>query len=134
MRIVAHARRLVEQSGSIALSSIPLEQTSLAYQLGQNHKKECIDWNQLPFAIRTSSTLGLPVPHFSLRVREMQIELVRKLGSHTLFVARTIEDERWNDGLQFFVVHGIYQALRARMHRLQVDPANRCAEPGVSIH
>ena len=109
--------RLVECSGSIALSGIPLEHAPLAYQLGKNHKKECIDCNQLPFATKTSSNLGLPVPQFSLRVREMRIEAARKLGSHTLFVARTFHDERWNNGLQFFVVHGMYQARRERMYQ-----------------
>jgi hypothetical protein len=103
--------------GSIALSSIPIEQTPLAYQLGKNHRKECIDWTELPFATKTSSKLGLPVPQFSVRVREMQIEAVRKLGSHTLCIERTIHDERWNNGLQFFVVHGMYQAWRERMYQ-----------------
>ncbi len=118
------ACHLVERSGSIALSSIPLEQSAVAYRLGKNHRKESIEWHQLPFATKTSSKFGLPVPEFSLRVREMQIEQVRQLGSHTLFVARTIQDELWNTGSQFFVVHGIYQARRERMHRRWSTVAN----------
>lgn len=108
------ATALVERAGLIALSSVPIEQTAVAYDLGKNHKKQCVDFDQLPFATRTSTALGLPVPQFSLSVREMKIAMVRKVGSHTLFVARTLHEERWADGLQFFVVHGIYQAWRQR--------------------
>lgn len=103
---------LMERSRRIALSSVPVEQTSVAYELGENHKKRCVDWAHLSFATTPSATFGLPVPRFSLRVREMQIEAVRVLGSHKLFLARTIEDQRWADGLQLFFVHGIYQARR----------------------
>lgn len=106
--------RLVERAGLLALSSVPIEQTSVAYELGKNHKRNCVDWNELPFKTRTSTTLGLPVPEFALSVREMKIEIARRLGSHTLFVARTLHEERWADGLQFFVVHGIYQAWRQK--------------------
>jgi flavin reductase (DIM6/NTAB) family NADH-FMN oxidoreductase RutF len=114
------AASLVERSGRIALSSVPLEQTSVAFQLGKNHRKTSIDLSQLPFMTRPSPGTGLPVPKFSLRVRELQVESVQKIGSHTLFVARIVGDERWEDGLQLFVVHGIYQAWRqARTTNLQ---------------
>jgi flavin reductase (DIM6/NTAB) family NADH-FMN oxidoreductase RutF len=108
---------LVERAGRVALSSVPVEQASLAYQLGGNHRKPRIDWNQLPFPSRMSTAIGIPVPAFALRVREMQVEATRKVGSHTLFAARTIGDERWADGTQFFVVHGMYQAWRQKMNR-----------------
>jgi hypothetical protein len=52
-------------------------------------------------------TLGLPLPKFSLCVKEMQIEVVRQIGSHTLFVARTVQDDQWAEGLQFLTVHGM---------------------------
>ncbi len=113
------AAPLVERTGRVALSSVPVEQASLAYRLGGNHKKPCIDWNQLPFASKISTSFGFPVPGFALRVREMQVEATRKIGSHTLFVARTIRDESWTDGTQVFVVHGIYQAWRQKMNRAQ---------------
>jgi hypothetical protein len=44
----------------------------------------------------------------------MEIEAVRRLGSHTVFVARVVHEERCSDGLQFFMIHGIYQAWRLR--------------------
>lgn len=108
------ASTLVERSGFAALSSVPMEQTSLAFSFGKNHRRESIDWNQLPFPTRRSTRLGLPVPGFSLRVREMQIACARKVGSHTLFIAQCIHDEHWVDGLEFFMVHGLYQAYRVK--------------------
>src|SRR5207245_8972809 len=35
---------LLERSRHVALSSVPVEQSSLAVELGQNHKKLGIDW------------------------------------------------------------------------------------------
>jgi flavin reductase (DIM6/NTAB) family NADH-FMN oxidoreductase RutF len=111
---------LMERSRRIALSSVPVEQTSVAYALGQNHKTPCADLDHLPFPTTFSPTFGLPIPRFSLRVREMQIEAVRTLGSHTLFLARTVEDQRWAEGLQLFFVHGFYQAWRqARLQKVR---------------
>ena len=103
---------LMERSRRIVLSSVPAEQLSVAYELGKNHNKPCVDWASVPFPTTPSAAFGLPVPRFSLRVREMEIEAVRNLGSHKLFLARTVEDQRWAEGLQLFFVHGIYQARR----------------------
>jgi flavin reductase (DIM6/NTAB) family NADH-FMN oxidoreductase RutF len=104
----------VERAREIALSSIPLEQSSLATELGKHHRLAHIDWAELPFPTTMSATLRVPVPEFALRVREMRIESTRKIGSHTLFVARILYDERRREGLEFFVIHGIYQARRQR--------------------
>jgi hypothetical protein len=82
--------------------------------------KEFVDWNQLPFATRPSTMLGLPIPQFALRVRELEIQAVSKLGSHTLFFARLIRDERRAEDLQFCMIHGIYQAWRLRMRSAQI--------------
>ena len=106
------AAPLVKRAGRVALSSIPLEHAGLVRQLGKNHRLESADLDRLPFATRPSTVLGLPVPQFALHVREMQIEAVRELGSHTLFFARVIHDERLSDDLQFCMIHGIYQAWR----------------------
>jgi flavin reductase (DIM6/NTAB) family NADH-FMN oxidoreductase RutF len=105
---------LMERSRRIALSSVALEQTSVAYELGKNHKKPGVAWEQLPFATTTSAAFGLPVPQFSLRVQEMQIAEVRPMGSHKLFICNTIEDQCYRDGLQLFIVHGFYRAWRQR--------------------
>jgi flavin reductase (DIM6/NTAB) family NADH-FMN oxidoreductase RutF len=118
---------LIERSRRVALSSVPVEQTAVAYELGKNHKRPCVDWTRVPFVTTPSATFRLPVPSFSLRVREMRIEAVRKVGSHTLFLAETIEDQHWADGLQLFFVHGIYQARDSKprvVHSEALDPAN----------
>jgi flavin reductase (DIM6/NTAB) family NADH-FMN oxidoreductase RutF len=106
------AAPLVERAGRAALSSIPFGQASVARQLGKNHFRESANWSEIPFQTLRSTALGIPVPAFASRVREMEIEAIRKLGSHTLFVARIIRDERWSDSPQFFMIHGLYQAWR----------------------
>lgn len=110
------ATSLVERVGRIALSNVPLEQSSLAFGLAKNHRKDCVEWSEFPFATKRSSALGFPVPGFSLGVRELEIEAVQKMGSHTLFLARTIRTEHWADEPEFFMVHGIYQGWRQRHH------------------
>jgi flavin reductase (DIM6/NTAB) family NADH-FMN oxidoreductase RutF len=108
------ASPLVQRAGRVALSDLPFEQSDRARELRGNHKRESILWKDLPFPTRGSAAFGIPVPDFALRVREMEIESVRRLGSHTVFVTRIVEEERCSDGLQFFMIHGIYQAWRLR--------------------
>jgi hypothetical protein len=103
---------LVENSCRIALSDIPIEHTQLAYELGKNHNKGSVDWSQIAFATTASPSFRLPVPQFSVRVREMQIERVRDMGSHKLFLARTLREQRRSNGLQLHFIHGFYQSWR----------------------
>jgi flavin reductase (DIM6/NTAB) family NADH-FMN oxidoreductase RutF len=103
---------LVERAGEIAVSSVPIEQSPLAIRFGKHHRTEGIDLSHLPFLTKTSTALGIPVPEFALRVREMKIESARTLGSHMMFVARTVQDEHWKNGLEFFIEHGIYRLWR----------------------
>jgi flavin reductase (DIM6/NTAB) family NADH-FMN oxidoreductase RutF len=113
---------LIERTRLIALSSVPVTQTSVAFDLSKHHKMSSIDWATLPFGTRASPRFGLPVPQFALRVREMEIETVRRLGSHTLLVATVVEDQPWDDGLQLFQIHGFYQAWR-QQQRAEHSPA-----------
>jgi flavin reductase (DIM6/NTAB) family NADH-FMN oxidoreductase RutF len=108
------ASPLVQRIGRLALSDLPFDQSDRARELRGNHKKESIRWRDLQFPTRTSAAFGIPVPDFALRVREMEIEAVRRLGSHTVFVARIVHEERCSEGPQFFMIHGIYQAWRLR--------------------
>jgi flavin reductase (DIM6/NTAB) family NADH-FMN oxidoreductase RutF len=117
------AAPLVAAAGTVALSSIPMEHSEIARQLGKNHKQETISWNQLPFPTRPSTAFSIPVPCFASRVIEMQIESTRNLGSHTFFVARIVRDERRSDGPQFFMIHGIYQSWRLANHQDSHTPA-----------
>jgi flavin reductase (DIM6/NTAB) family NADH-FMN oxidoreductase RutF len=111
------AARLVEHSRQVALSDVPLAQTSLAYRLGANHRKSSIDWDQLSFETKLSSQFKLRIPAFTQRVRELQIEAIRNLGSHTFFVARIVHEERTADTVGLCIVHGFYQAWRLKGHR-----------------
>jgi len=117
-KVAAH---LVERARRVALSSIPLSQTSLAYQLGANHRKQSIEWNELPFATRKSAKLHIPVPTFAQRVREMEVETVRKIGSHIFFVARIVSDEHLATGAGLCIVHGFYQAWRLKGRRADLE-------------
>lgn len=108
------AAHLVERTGRIAVSNLPISQASLAYQLAVNHTKESIVWDQLPFATKMSPTFNIPVPVFAQRVREMEITKVYSIGSHTFFVAQVIRDEFFSKELELCVVHGFYQAWRLK--------------------
>jgi flavin reductase (DIM6/NTAB) family NADH-FMN oxidoreductase RutF len=118
------AAPLVADAGTVALSSIPMEHSEVARRLGTNHKRETISWNQLPFPTQPSAAFNLPVPCFASRVIEMRIEATCNLGSHTFFVARVIRDNRYSDGAQFFMVHGIYQSWRLANHHQRFAPAS----------
>jgi hypothetical protein len=111
LRLAAH---FVERAGRLAISGIPLSWCSVPFQLAGNHKKESIDWKELPFETKPSPLFRIPVPAFATRVREMQIEQVHQLGSHRFFIARTVSDETYAEGLQACVVHGFYQFWRLK--------------------
>jgi flavin reductase (DIM6/NTAB) family NADH-FMN oxidoreductase RutF len=116
-RLAAH---FVERTGRIALSSVPFSHAHLPFQLAINHTKQSIDWDALPFATKKSRNFSIPVPDFALRVREMEVQMVRKIGSHTLFIARVISDERYSEGLELCVVHGFYQYWRLREYKAEL--------------
>jgi hypothetical protein len=113
----------VERAGRVALSDVPLTQTSLAYRLGVNHGKISIKWSDLPFATNASAKFNIRVPAFSQRVREMEVETVRDLGSHTFFIARIIHDETPAATMGLHIVHGFYQAWRLRGHTEELNAA-----------
>jgi flavin reductase (DIM6/NTAB) family NADH-FMN oxidoreductase RutF len=113
------AAPLVERARRVVLSSVPVEQSSMISKLGSNHRKSRIDWSQLPFEIVRLKTIDASVAAFALTAREMRVEIVRGLGSHTLFIARTIAEERLATGPQLFNVHGIYDARRENLRAVQ---------------
>jgi flavin reductase (DIM6/NTAB) family NADH-FMN oxidoreductase RutF len=106
--------QFLQSARRFALSVTPFEQAPIAFAMAVNHNTFWIEFDELPFPTRPSAKLGLPVPTFSSRVREMEIESVHRVGSHALFVARTISDERLTYGPEFSVVHGFYQSWRLR--------------------
>src|SRR5262249_16532375 len=57
----------------IAISDMPAALTPVIYKLGAHHQKSSIDWSELPFDMRKSSSFSLPYPANALRVRELEI-------------------------------------------------------------
>ena len=110
--------RLMEQSRRVVLSSVPLDHGSQAFELGRSHNRLAVDFDNLPFPTILSKRFGIPVPRFSLRTREMQIQTVRRLESHTLFIANVVDDQKPIEGPQMFQIHGFYQAWRQRQMRI----------------
>jgi len=127
--------KLLEHAGRFAVSTVPVSQGPLAYQLGANHFRSAIGWNDLPFATRQSAAFRIPVPAFALRVREMEVEQVHRNGLHTFFVARVVSDERPAPGRAIHTIHGFYQAWRMRGRpreldaSLVADQAHKCRLP-----
>jgi flavin reductase (DIM6/NTAB) family NADH-FMN oxidoreductase RutF len=117
-RLAAH---LVERAGHIAISNVPLSQTSTAFKLGVNHRKPSISWSELPFATKLSSSFNIPVPVFAYRVRELEVDSVHRLGSHLFFVARIVSDEVTPEPEGLCIVHGFYQGWRLRGHRAELE-------------
>jgi flavin reductase (DIM6/NTAB) family NADH-FMN oxidoreductase RutF len=116
---------LMERSRRVALSGVPVEQISTAYALGQNHKKTDFRWNQVSFDLTTSPAFGLPIPEFALSVKDMEIEEVRAMGSHKLFICRSEVNHVRSQGLQLSFVQGFYHARRQKTQPLV--PATRIA-------
>ncbi len=117
------ASALVKRARRLAISTVPVDKAPLVRQLARNHKRpEGVQLNELPFETKPSTNFGLPTPSFALRVREMEVIDVREPGSHTFFVARIIRDEQRDEprdeGRQFFMVHGIYQARRQQIAKM----------------
>lgn len=108
------AAHIVEETGRVALSGVPLDHCPLVFQLAVNHRKKQIGWDELPFQTQPSSTWGIPIPDFATRVRELHVEAVRRIGSHRFFVARIVSDETYHRAQQACVVHGFYQYWRLR--------------------
>lgn len=104
----------------IAISNIPLSLCSTAFQLAANHKKESIEWDRLAFPLSISQSLRFPIPAAAGRVRELSVEHVQKLGSHTLFLARVLSDELRSDEPQVHAIHGFYQHWRLRKDKAEL--------------
>jgi flavin reductase (DIM6/NTAB) family NADH-FMN oxidoreductase RutF len=114
LKTVTPVVSLVQRAGRLALCSLPVSEAPLAYRLGRNHNRESVDRSELAFATRRSPALQLPIPEGSVGVKELHVERSTDLGSHTLFVARILHEERWGREPQFFLVHGMYDLWRRK--------------------
>jgi hypothetical protein len=112
----------VARTRRIALSTIPMQHGNLGYKLGPNHsKKNGIEWSDLPFATNPSPKFGIPVPTFALRVREIEVEATKKLGTHNFFVGRVVRDERFAKDAEWCVIHGHYQTWRLKSRPNEIE-------------
>lgn len=89
----------IKNSGKLAVSMIPLEQTAVALQLGKNHRIDTADWRTLPFDTVPSHTFGLPTPSGALTVRELEVVEAHDLTEHTILIATTRHIEQRASGL-----------------------------------
>jgi hypothetical protein len=113
---------LVDRTRQIVLSTIPMQYGDLGYKLGPNHsQKNGVEWSDLPFATKPSPQFGIPVPEFSFRVREMVVEVARKLGTHIFFLGRVAADERFSEGVEWCVIHGHYQTWRLKSRPEEIE-------------
>jgi flavin reductase (DIM6/NTAB) family NADH-FMN oxidoreductase RutF len=106
------AGQLVERAGRVVLSNVPVRHASSAYRLATNHTKAFVKWDDLPFTTRPSPMFKFPVPEFALRVRELELEKVHSIGSHSFFVARILGDKVFSAEPSLCVIHGYYQTWR----------------------
>jgi hypothetical protein len=104
-RLIARLRRLT-------ISTVPLNKSLVVRELGRNHYIDSISLSELPFALRQSDGLGIPYPEFAIRITGLQVFEVRPLGSHTLFLAKTIQKAINVPGEEFHMIHGFYAAYR----------------------
>jgi flavin reductase (DIM6/NTAB) family NADH-FMN oxidoreductase RutF len=106
------AGQLVERAGRVAMSNVPVRHASSAYGLAGNHTKAFVEWDNLPFSTKPSPMFHFPVPEFALRVRELELEKVHRIGSHSFFVARILGDTVFSTEASLCVIHGYYQTWR----------------------
>lgn len=115
LRSTSPAVRLMQESGEMALASIPLAYKAAAYEMGKHHKKTTIDWDQLPFRTVQSPLFGLRVPEEALKVREVRVREFHEVGSHCLFIT-SIQRETLGAGprsLQLFHRFSSYRQFLA---------------------
>lgn len=117
LHVTSKALPLIERSGRIVLSSVPVEKMPLAYRLGQNHNEASVPWSSVPFSLNFSSAFHIPIPEFALRVRELQVVEMQPMGSHALIICRVVSDNSVTAGLQFFQAHGFYDEWRKQAIR-----------------
>ena len=101
----------------MALASAPSRWKQSVYDLGKHHREATIDIRALPFQTTASPLFGLPIPAEAPRVREVQVEHVREVGSHTLFITTIAGETRPSansDTPQLFHVHGAYRRYLER--------------------
>ena len=108
------ASPLVRHIGHLTVSTVPLSKKDFVRQLGKNHYRESIAWEELPFQLRHIRDFEIPSPEFAIRVKELQVLKSLPLGSHDFFLARTVRSATKSSEQEFHMIHGFYSAYRNR--------------------
>ena len=116
LQVARFPSKLVARAGRVAVSTVPMAHAAAATKLSSNHRRESIDFGELAFPTSPSSVYGIPVPQFALRVRELNIESVRPLGSHAFIVGSVVSDQVLSREPALCTVHGFYQGWREANH------------------
>jgi flavin reductase (DIM6/NTAB) family NADH-FMN oxidoreductase RutF len=119
------AGRLVERAGRVVMSNVPVRHASSAYALARNHTKSSAEWDNLPFSTKPSPMFHFPIPEFALRVRELELEKVHKIGSHSFFIARILGDTVFSTEPSLCVIHGYYETWRVGGRAAEMKAALR---------
>ena len=113
----------IKRARKVAMAELPGTQGRTAHQLGAHHKRDQVDWSSLPFKTHFSRRFGLHVPDMAVAIREVEILDFTTVGSHTLFVGRTlVEEETLSNGGRETIPRlchtcGANQRLRSRYKR-----------------
>lgn len=105
---------IMRDGGGVVLSCLPAGMKPHAYALAERHRSPLGEGTALPFAMRSSSILGIPSVAAALRVRELAVRHAEEIGSHTFFAADILSDAASARGAQLHHVPGFYQAYRRR--------------------
>ena len=108
LRLTSPAVQLMRQSRRMALSGVPFSYKDVAYKLGEHHRKASIDWDGLPFPLEKSAEFALRIPREALRVREVQVEECRTVGSHMVFLTSLVSDTPGAQPHQKQLFHAFY--------------------------
>jgi flavin reductase (DIM6/NTAB) family NADH-FMN oxidoreductase RutF len=108
------ASPLIRRVGQLTISTISLSKKAIARQLGKNHYREWIAWDELPFQLQQIHDFEIPSPEFAIRVKQLQVLETLPLGSHDFFLAKTIRSAVTSAGPEFHMIHGFYSAYRNR--------------------
>lgn len=117
------AGEAVKRVGHLAISNVPVQHASLTYRMAMNHTRAFITWDDLPFSTIPSPMFQIPVPEFAMRVREMEVERVHRIGSHNFYVARILRDTVFSEEPSLCVIHGYYQVHRLRGNTARMKAA-----------
>jgi flavin reductase (DIM6/NTAB) family NADH-FMN oxidoreductase RutF len=112
LQVARHPSKLVASVKRIAITTVPMAQAAIATKLSSNHRVESIDFTKLPFETSPTPRFGIPAPRFALRVREVEIEAVRPLGSHAFIVGKVVSDDVRSRDPALCTIHGFYQGWR----------------------